>query len=63
MRAGGNHSVCNSLVIAWMTRGERLSRVVLAATFLLVVAGGGILWACHVNVREVLEKWAQVEKR
>lgn len=50
-------------VIAWMTRRERLSRVVLAATLLLIVGGGTILWACHVNVREVLRKWEQGEKQ
>jgi hypothetical protein len=50
-------------IIAWMTRGQRLSRIVLVATLALIVGGTGILWACHVNVRDVLNRWEQVEKR
>jgi hypothetical protein len=46
-----------------MTRGQRLSRIVLVATLALVVGGAGILWACHVNVRDVLNRWEQMEKR
>jgi hypothetical protein len=50
-------------IIAWMTRGQRLSRIVLVATLALIVGGSGILWACHVNVRDVLNRWEQMEKR
>ncbi len=49
-------------VVAWMTRGERLSRLIVAATLLLVVFGSGILWSCHVNVRQVLQAWERMEK-
>jgi hypothetical protein len=50
-------------VVAWMTRGQRISRVILAATLLLILGGGAILWACHVNVREELQKWDAAERR
>lgn len=50
-------------VIAGMTRHQRISRAVLAATLVLIVVGSGILWACHVNVREVLQKWESIEKQ
>jgi len=46
-----------------MTRQERLSQLVLAATVVLIVGGSAILWMCHVNVRQVLQKWEQMEKR
>ena len=49
-------------IIAWMTRGERISRFVLAATLLLIVGGTAILWACHVNVRETLQRWERAER-
>jgi hypothetical protein len=49
-------------VIAWMTRGQRTSRIILAATVLLILGGAAILWACHVNVREELQKWDRVER-
>jgi hypothetical protein len=50
-------------VIAWMTRGQRLSQLILAATLLLIVGGSAILWVCDINVRQVLQKWEQLEKR
>jgi hypothetical protein len=49
--------------VAWMTRRQRISRVILAATVLLILGGGAILWACHVNVREELQKWDVAERR
>jgi hypothetical protein len=50
-------------VIAWMTRGQRVSRVVLAATLILILGGSAILWACHVNLREVLNHWEWMERQ
>lgn len=50
-------------VVAWMTRGQRVSRVILAATLLLILGGAAILWACGVNVREELIKWDVTERR
>jgi hypothetical protein len=50
-------------VVAWMTRRQRISRVILAATVLLILGGTAILWACHVNVREELQKWDLTERR
>lgn len=49
-------------IIAFMTRRERISRFVLAATLLLIIGGTAILWACHVNVREVLQRWDWIER-
>ena len=49
-------------VVAWMTRRQRISRLILAATLLLILGGGAILWACHVNVREELQKWDRIER-
>jgi hypothetical protein len=50
-------------VIAWMTRRQRISRIVLAATAVLIVGGGTILWACRVNVREALNRWEWTERQ
>jgi hypothetical protein len=50
-------------VVAWMTRRQRTSRIVLAATAILILVGSAILWACRVNVREVLNWWEWVEQR
>ena len=49
-------------VIAGMTRRERVSRVVLIATIALILGGSAILWACHVNLRETLNRWEWVER-
>lgn len=59
----GSALLLTGSVMAWMTRRERPSRLVLAATLVLIVAGSAILWACHVNVRDVLQKWEEIEKR
>jgi hypothetical protein len=48
--------------LAWMTRRLRTSRLVLAATAILILGGCAILWACQVNVREVLNRWEWVER-
>jgi hypothetical protein len=50
-------------VIAWMTRRERASRAVLLATVALVVGGSAILWTCHVNLRETLNRWEWFERK
>ena len=50
-------------VIAWMTRRQRLSKLIIAATALVILGGSVILWVCRVNVRQVLQKWEQMEKR
>ena len=50
-------------VIAWMTRRQRLSKLIIAATALVILGGSVILWVCRVNVRQVLQKWEHMEKR
>jgi len=59
----GLASLFSGSVVAWMTRRQRTSRIVLAATAALILGGSAILWACRVNVREVLNKWEWVERR
>ena len=49
--------------MALMSRRERLSRLVLAATAILVVAVGLIIWAFQIDVRAVLQDWETRERR
>jgi hypothetical protein len=49
--------------LALMTHRQRLSKIVLVATVALILGTTAILWACHVNVREVLNQWEWVESR
>lgn len=49
--------------IAFLTRRERLSRLVLAATATVLVAGGAIIWALDIDVRDVLNEWEMRERR
>jgi hypothetical protein len=48
--------------VAVMTIRQRLSKLVLAATIMLIVGGSIILWACKVNVRDVLNRWEWQER-
>jgi hypothetical protein len=59
----GSACLLTGSIVAWMTRGQRTSRIILAATLILVLGGSVILWACHVNVREELIKWDVAERR
>jgi hypothetical protein len=58
----GLASLFTASVVGWMTRRQRTSRFVLAATAILILGGSAILWACRVNVREVLNRWEWVER-
>jgi len=49
--------------IAFMTRRERLSRLVLAATATVLVVGGALIWALGINVRDVLNEWEMRERQ
>jgi hypothetical protein len=44
-------------VVALMTCRQRLSKLVLVATAVMILGGSAILWACHVNIREALNRW------
>jgi len=59
----GSASLLTGSSIAWMTRQQRLSRVVLISTIFLIVASSAILWSCHVNVRDELQKLEWMDKR
>jgi hypothetical protein len=50
-------------VLALMTHHQRTSKVILAATLALILGATAILWTCHVNVREVLNKWEWTERQ
>jgi len=49
--------------LALMTHHQRLSKIILAATLALILGTTAILWTCHVNVREVLNKWEWNERQ
>ena len=53
----------SGICMALMTRKERLSRWILTAIVILMVAGGVFIWAFKIDVSEVLYQWEKHERQ